>query len=138
MPYIRADERKSIDERLEPIINNVCVETAGGLNYIITRIVDAWLNGYGSTSPPSYTAYNAAMGALECAKLELYARVIRPYENEKMTINGDVYSVRADFKPLSAIELIEIDGKLARWDKAKGVLIDPPFGEWPREKDESK
>jgi len=28
---------------------------------------------------------------------------------------------------------VEVDGKKARWDVAKGVLIDPPFGPWPRD-----
>ena len=35
---------------------------------------------------------NEAIGVLECAKLELYQRVIADYENEKMRVNGDVYS----------------------------------------------
>lgn len=32
-----------------------------------------------------------------------------------------------------AIELVDVgNGQRARWDKAKGILIDPPFGPWPR------
>jgi len=30
------------------------------------------------------------------------------------------------------IQLVEVEGKKARWDVAKGILIDPPFGPWPR------
>jgi len=32
-----------------------------------------------------------AIGALECAKLELYRRVAAPYEDTKIAENGDVY-----------------------------------------------
>lgn len=34
---------------------------------------------------------NSARGAIECAKLEFYARVVRPYEETKIVENGDVY-----------------------------------------------
>ena len=33
----------------------------------------------------------SASGALESAKLEFYRRVVAPYEDEKMNLNGDVY-----------------------------------------------
>lgn len=33
----------------------------------------------------------SARGALECAKLELYIRIARPYEDAKIHDNGDVY-----------------------------------------------
>ena len=32
-----------------------------------------------------------AAGAVECAKLEFYRRVVAPHEDEKMKDNGDVY-----------------------------------------------
>lgn len=35
----------------------------------------------------------SARGAFECAKLELYIRIIRPYEDQKIHDNGDVYEV---------------------------------------------
>jgi len=35
---------------------------------------------------------NAIIGALECAKLELYRRVAAPYEDDKIAENGDVYT----------------------------------------------
>ena len=35
---------------------------------------------------------NAIIGALECAKLELYRRVAAPYEDDKIIENGDVYT----------------------------------------------
>jgi hypothetical protein len=35
--------------------------------------------------------YNDVIGALECCKLELYRRMVAPYENTKIKENGDVY-----------------------------------------------
>lgn len=58
----------------------------GELNFVITTIVDEFL---GST--PHYADYNAVVGVLECAKLELYRRLLGPYENLKMHEHGDVY-----------------------------------------------
>tara|TARA_B110001454_G_C12559953_1_gene367232 strand:+ start:229 stop:549 length:321 start_codon:yes stop_codon:yes gene_type:complete len=57
----------------------------GTLNYMITRLVHWWLG-----DNPNYERYNAAIGVLECAKLELYRRKISPYEDEKIKENGDV------------------------------------------------
>ena len=34
---------------------------------------------------------NAAIGVLECAKLELYRRVVAMYEDGKIKENGDVF-----------------------------------------------
>jgi len=31
------------------------------------------------------------MGALECAKQELYRRLIAPYEDQKLAGSGDIY-----------------------------------------------
>ena len=38
-----------------------------------------------------YYHYNQLIGVLECAKLELYRRLVTPYEDIKITDNGDVY-----------------------------------------------
>jgi len=39
----------------------------------------------------SYAELNEVIGVLECAKQELYRRVVAPYEDGKAKINGDVY-----------------------------------------------
>jgi hypothetical protein len=38
-----------------------------------------------------YAHLNEVIGALECAKLELYRRIAVPYEDQKITESGDVY-----------------------------------------------
>ena len=53
----------------------------------ITNIVDKYLQNRGLR----YAHINEAVGALECAKLELYRRIAVPYEDQKMKESGDVY-----------------------------------------------
>lgn len=87
MPYIGA--REWIDERLAPLLNEFPADpniTPGEVNYMVTKIVRAWLG-----SKPCYEDFNAALGVLECAKLELYRRMVAPYEDKKKEENGDVY-----------------------------------------------
>jgi hypothetical protein len=77
MPYIEQKDRERA--RTEP-------RTAGELNYAITRLVLGFLG-----DSPRYQNFNDAIGALEGAKLELYRRVVAPYEDRKIVENGDVY-----------------------------------------------
>ena len=81
MPYIDPERRNVLEDSARK------PETAGELNYLITRLVDSYLMMKGV----SYRNINEAIGALECAKLELYRRVAAPYEDEKSRVNGEVY-----------------------------------------------
>jgi hypothetical protein len=84
MPYLNADDRAWIDtDQLDAIDG---LSTPGELNYLITAAVIRYLGKF-----PKYERLNAAIGALECAKLELYRRVVSPYEYSKIEDNGDVY-----------------------------------------------
>lgn len=91
MPYIDALGRSQLDSKLRELLSHIEATplTEGQLNYVITKVVVAWVDSAGYS--PSYADYNAAIGALECAKLELYARRIRPYEDAKRKKNGEVY-----------------------------------------------
>ena len=79
MPYIPPGHRNAINDG-EP------ATTAGELNYHLTMIVLQYLG-----PAPTYQKYNDAMGALEGCKLELYRRLVAPYEDTKIAENGDVY-----------------------------------------------
>ena len=83
MPYVKAEQRKGLDAGRRP-------EDAGELNYVVTRIIDDYLGRKGGLR---YAHLNEVVGALECVKLELYRRVAAPYEDVKITENGDVYSI---------------------------------------------
>lgn len=59
----------------------------GQLNYQITKLCLEYITEMGRC----YDNYNAVIGALECTKLELYRRMVAPYEDKKIEMNGDVY-----------------------------------------------
>lgn len=80
MPYIPPARRKELDLKFDP-------KTAGELNYVIT----SQLTNYIFLNGESYQTFNDIIGALEGAKLELYRRLIVPYEDRKARENGDVY-----------------------------------------------
>lgn len=81
MPYIRKEDRPRASSDMGQI-------TAGELNFMFTLIA----NDYISTKGMSYQTINDIIGALEGAKLELYRRVVSPYEDSKIKENGDVYT----------------------------------------------
>lgn len=80
MPYVKQDTRDLLDHGYPP-------QTPGELNYNVTRLVVNYVNNHGL----SYATINEIVGALEGAKLEFYRRVAAPYEDTKITENGDVY-----------------------------------------------
>lgn len=83
MPYIAGDDR---GQAINYPFAEASLKNPGKLNFIITRLVRCFLN-----EKPRYEDFNAAIGVLECAKLELYRRMIAPYEDKKIEENGDVY-----------------------------------------------
>jgi hypothetical protein len=85
MPYIKQVSRKRLKSITEQFKNNEIL-SAGELNYLITTMINSYLNLNGE----NYQNYNDILGALEGAKLELYRRQIQSYEDKKITENGDV------------------------------------------------
>lgn len=82
MPYIIKSLRALIDSgKAKP-------EDAGALNYAVTKLVADYIERKGER----YQTINEVVGALECAKLELYRRVAAPYEDGKIETHGDVYT----------------------------------------------
>ena len=82
MPYIQKEKRyKLVAETLES------PESPGELNYTITTLCNEYLKLKGV----NYTNMNEVIGVLECAKLELYRRMVAPYEDVKKEENGDVF-----------------------------------------------
>lgn len=86
MPYINNTKRMEIDK-----YGLDAVQSAGEFNYFITSSMLLYLGDY-----PNYEAYNKVLGVLTAVKLELYRRMIAPYEQEKCRLNGDVYGKEKD------------------------------------------
>ncbi|MEE8372500.1 MAG: hypothetical protein V3R87_02025 [Dehalococcoidia bacterium] len=79
MPYIKSKDK--FRAMSSPAV-------VGELNYKITEACIDFIEENGGLS---YTTVQNVIGVLECAKLELYRRVLAPYEDTKIAENGDVY-----------------------------------------------
>ena len=80
MPYIKQDRRKALLKGDIPM-------NPGELNFLFSTTSLSYLLKHGTT----YQNINDIIGALEGCKLELYARVARPYEDNKIKENGDIF-----------------------------------------------
>lgn len=85
MPYIDQNSRKKFNDILEDI-KFEGVETAGELNYLISKICLIYIERHGKR----YQYLNDIMGALTGVQLELYRRVTAPYEDLKIAESGDI------------------------------------------------
>lgn len=85
MPYIKQEERVRLAE--ETKFDLLKINSPGELNFLFTVLAKVYLKQHGL----NYQHINDVMGALEGAKLEFYARLARPYEQQKIAENGDVY-----------------------------------------------
>ncbi len=81
MPYIQQDSRAIFDAEID---NLYAPTNPGDLNYIITQICLKYLKERGT----NYQRINDVVGCLDCAKMEFYAKLARPYEEEKIKLNG--------------------------------------------------
>jgi hypothetical protein len=92
MPYIKQEDRNKMDPEIKSLARSIrsydvgmIKVDPGKLNYVITKLILEI--GF----KPSYAEFNAVIGALECCKLEAYRRTVAPYEDTKISENGDVY-----------------------------------------------
>lgn len=87
MPYIEKAQRPAIDVLTNPLIEHLqslaLEDQDGSLNYVVTRIIK-------KVYPPKYFHFNRALGVLSAIKQELYRHIIGPYEDTKISENGDV------------------------------------------------
>lgn len=89
MPYVPKEQRAFESTSIE----DINLDAAGNLNYIITKLCHKYLKQHGIR----YQYFNDVVGALEGAKLELYRRFIGPYEDEAIEKNGDVKELGGNF-----------------------------------------
>lgn len=87
IPYIEREKRPDLDHYLDPLIKHLqsldVEDQDGALNYSITKAIK-------QIYPEKYFHYNRALGVLSAVEHELYRRKIGPYENRKLSDNGDV------------------------------------------------
>lgn len=83
MPYISKDKRVGKCDEIVQLMKDFNIQIDGELNYILYRFIK-------ETTEPGYNRYKNAIGELECCKLEIYRRLVGPYEDEAKLRNGDV------------------------------------------------
>ena len=87
MPYIDRTNRPEIDKLIQPFIDHLkslpVEEQDGALNYSITKIIK-------HVYPVKYFHINRALGVLSAITQEFYRKIVGPYEEEKISQNGDV------------------------------------------------
>lgn len=84
MPYIKKDDRFKFDSFLEEIAKEITTE--GEMNYCFFKIIQQYVKKVGK----NYKNLAMCISALENCKLEVYRRIVGPYEDEKIKENGDV------------------------------------------------
>jgi hypothetical protein len=90
MPYIIKNQRLQFEEEINSLVQKLCDSddnaAKGELNYIISSILLRIVKLKGER----YARYNDLVGVLECCKLEMYRRMIGPYEDTAIIKNGDI------------------------------------------------
>lgn len=78
MPYINKEEKykNSLGK----------LSDCGHLNYSFSETIKEYIK----QNDLNYQTFNDIVGAMECCKMELYRRLVSPYEDEKIAENGDV------------------------------------------------
>lgn len=88
MPYIPKNKRYKLEWIASNLASELCSEgVTGNLNYVLYKTF-VLLHKFGLMN--SYKDMSRFIAELECNKLEVYRRMIAPYEDEKIKENGDV------------------------------------------------
>lgn len=88
MPYLKIAQREYFADLLK-VLGHSAIVDGGELNYVLTEVLKQFL----ATHPKRYETFNTMIGALDSCKLELYRRLVAPYEDAKIQENSDVYEV---------------------------------------------
>jgi hypothetical protein len=81
MPYIKQDRRSEVQSGRDARVK-------GELTFVVFREALRYLEAHGV----SYETISDAKSALQDAADEVHDRILRPYEDDKIEENGDVFS----------------------------------------------
>lgn len=88
MPYIKQSEREKLQDAYASLLVSLKLHSnfgSGAINYVLSSML--W---HIFEENPSYARANELLGVLEAVKLEFYRRKVAKYEDEKMSLNGDL------------------------------------------------
>lgn len=93
MPYIPQEKRMELDNKMNHLLNHIysTSPSVGEMNFIISSIINNYIQGKEDSNMFNYNVCNNLIGVLECAKLELYRKVVAEYEEVKINQNGPLY-----------------------------------------------
>lgn len=83
MPYIDQERRKVLDGFIKQL--SARIASRGEFNYVLTCLAASELRGL------SYAELASLIGDIELVKMELWRRLVVPYEENKRKQNGDVF-----------------------------------------------
>jgi hypothetical protein len=91
MPYLLKQDKDNIDNQggidiYEKFASMTPQEVAGAINYLNFKIIKTWITKNGK----KYWVFALFTGTLICCILEVYRRLVAPYEDEKIQSSGDV------------------------------------------------
>lgn len=87
MPYIAAEERSRFDDYVDTL--GVRTTTSGELAYVISRLCHVYV--YENSKDTSYAGLAEVLSTLDTCKLEYYLETMKPYEDYKKSMNGDLF-----------------------------------------------
>jgi hypothetical protein len=95
MPYIEQKDRKILNDKMKDLLNHIDTQetSIGEMNFIISSLLNTFMLKKAKNLKFNYEVCNSLIGVLECAKLELYRKVIADYEDYKIEENGELYTV---------------------------------------------
>ncbi len=90
MPYLAKKDKEDFDSKYKDALSYLesmdIKKLSGHLNYMVFKTVKAWTRKNGK----KYFVFAAVVGTMICCVLEIYRRLVAPYEDEKILENGDV------------------------------------------------
>lgn len=95
MPYIKQSKREELNSKMSLLLSDVSNLSDGDLNYIISNLLNTYIEYKKENGTFNYSACNTVIG-VECAKIEFYNRLITPYENIKIAENGSLYKEQSN------------------------------------------
>lgn len=91
MPYIPPADRPQYEEAIDAVVAALLKlddnDAKGHLNYVVYSIIKRYLDARGMRY---FRAQDFIGGVLTCCQLELYRRLLGPYEDKAIEKNGDV------------------------------------------------
>ena len=90
MPYLEQEDKKKFDPHFAGALTYLqkldIKDFVGHLNYMVFKTVKFWIKRNGK----KYFIFAAVIGTMICCVLEIYRRLVAPYEDKKIKENGDV------------------------------------------------